>query len=52
MIALVFENLKLVMLFLLIGTIIGLSHIRDEAPTRMKNKNQVKHWRAIVPRLR
>ena len=52
MIALVFENLELVMLFLLIGTIIGLSHTHGETPTHMKNKNQVKHWRAIVPRLR
>ena len=52
MIALVVENLKLVMLFLLVGTIIGLSHIRSESPTHMKNKNQIKHWRAIMPRLR
>jgi hypothetical protein len=38
MIALVFENLKLIMLFMLIGTIIGLSHRRGEALTHMKQE--------------
>ena len=52
MIALLFENFKLVMLFLLIGTVIGLSHIPGEALTHMKHKKEVKRWRAIVPRLR
>ena len=38
MIALLVENFKLVMLFLLIGTVIGLSHIPDGALTHMKHK--------------
>jgi hypothetical protein len=38
MIALLFENLKLIMLFMLIGTIIGLSHLRGEALTHMKQE--------------
>jgi hypothetical protein len=40
MTAFVLENLKLIMLFLLIGSTIGLSHLSGE--TRTKNKTRVR----------
>jgi hypothetical protein len=52
MIALVFDNPKLIMLFLLIGTIIGLSHVSGENLAKMKRENDSKRWRDIVPRSR
>jgi hypothetical protein len=41
---------KLVMLFLLIGTIIGLSHLSRENLTKMKRKFDSQHWRVVAPR--
>lgn len=38
MTALVIENLKLIMLFLLIGSIVGLSHLGSGVPTKMNRK--------------
>jgi hypothetical protein len=43
---------KLTMLFLLIGSIIGLSHLSREAITKMKRKFDDQRWRGIVPRWR
>jgi hypothetical protein len=43
---------KLTMLFLLIGTIIGLSHLNYENLTKMKRGFDGQHWRDIVPRWR
>jgi hypothetical protein len=43
---------KLTMLFLLIGTIIGLSHLNRENPTKMKSEFDGRRWRDIVPRWR
>ena len=52
MIALVFDNPKLIMLFLLIGTIIRLSHVSGENLAKMKHENDSKRWRDNVPRSR
>jgi hypothetical protein len=41
---------KLTMLFLLIGTIICLSHLSREIVTKMKSKFESQRWRDIVPR--
>ena len=40
---------KLAMFFLLIGAIIGLSHLSDDTLTRMRQQFAIKRWRAIVP---
>jgi hypothetical protein len=41
---------KLTMLFLLIGTIIGLSHFNYENLAKMKRGFDDQRWRDIVPR--
>jgi hypothetical protein len=41
---------KLTVLFLLIGSIIGLSHLSSEAMIKMKRKFDGQRWRAVVPR--
>jgi hypothetical protein len=43
---------KLTMLFLLIGTIIGLSHLSRETLGKMKSEFESRRWRDIVPRWR
>ena len=43
---------KLTILFCLIGTIIGLSHLSRERLTKMKSKFDGQHWWDIVPRRR
>lgn len=43
---------KLTMLFLLLGTIIGLSQFNYENLTKMKRGFDGQHWRDIVPRWR
>jgi hypothetical protein len=40
---------KLTVLFVLIGTIIGLSKLDDEILGRMKNQLVRRSWRGIVP---
>jgi hypothetical protein len=40
---------KLAIFFLLIGAIIGLSHLSDDTLTRMRQQFATKRWRAIVP---
>ena len=47
MAALMLENLKLIILFLLIGSIIGLSHLRGENLTDMKRAIRSRRWRKI-----
>ena len=39
---------KLVMLFLLIGTIIGLSHVSAETLANMEREKHSKRWRNIL----
>ena len=41
------ENLKLIILFLLIGSIIGLSHVSGENLTKMKRAIRERRWREI-----
>ena len=43
---------KLTMLFVLIGTIIGLSHLSHETLTKVKREFDGRRWRDIVPRRR
>lgn len=43
---------KLTVLFLLIGTIIGLSHLNYEDQTKIKRIFDERCWRDIVPRWR
>jgi|PersoiStandDraft_1058852.scaffolds.fasta_scaffold04865_3 hypothetical protein len=43
---------KLTMFFLLVGTIIGLSHLSRENLTKMKREFDGRRWRDIVPRWR
>jgi hypothetical protein len=43
---------KLAMLFLLIGIVIGLSHLSHEAMTKIKQEFDRQRWRGIVPRSR
>jgi hypothetical protein len=40
---------KLTMLFLLIGTIIGLSHLTEENLARWRQQMVRRSWREIVP---
>jgi hypothetical protein len=40
---------KLAIFFLLIGVIIGLSHLSDETVARMRRQFAAKRWRTIVP---
>ncbi len=40
---------KLTILFLLIGGIIGLSHLDDESLTRMRRQFVARRWRDFVP---
>lgn len=40
---------KLTILFLLIGSIIGLSHLDDEILTRMRSQLIARRWRDFVP---
>jgi hypothetical protein len=40
---------KLTMLFLLIGAIIGLSHLSDENMARMKQQFAPRRWRKMLP---
>jgi hypothetical protein len=47
MTALVLENLKLSILFLLIGSIIGLCHLSGESLTEMKRAIHGRRWREI-----
>ena len=44
---LLLENLKLIILFLLIGSIIGLSHLSGENLTKMKRAIHGCRWREI-----
>ena len=44
---LLLENLKLIILFLLIGSIIGLSYLCDENLTKMKRAIHGRRWREI-----
>jgi hypothetical protein len=41
---------KLAVLFLLVGSIIGLSHHSSEATTKMKREFDGQRWREILPR--
>ena len=43
---------KLTMVFLLFGTLIGVSHLNYENPTKMKRGLDGQRWRDIVPRWR
>ena len=43
---------KLTMLFLLFGTIIGLSHLSRKNLAKMKSEFDGQRWRVIVPRWR
>jgi hypothetical protein len=43
---------KLTMLLLLIGTIIGLSHLSDEKLGRMRRQLAARRWREFMPRRR
>jgi len=40
---------KLTLLFMLIGTIIGLSHLSDGKLDRVRNRITVRRWRQFVP---
>jgi hypothetical protein len=40
---------KLAMLFLLIGSIIGLSHLSDDTLGRMRRQIAGRRWRQIMP---
>jgi hypothetical protein len=40
---------KLTMLFVLIGTIIGLSHLSDDTLGRMRRQISGRRWRELVP---
>jgi hypothetical protein len=40
---------KLTMLFLLIGAIIGLSHLSEENLARMKRQLALRRWRKMLP---
>jgi hypothetical protein len=40
---------KLAMFCLLIGAIIGLSHLSEDTLARMKQQFATRRWRAIVP---
>ncbi len=40
---------KLTMFFLLIGAIIGLSYLSEDAVARMRRQLAVKRWREFVP---
>jgi len=44
---LLLENLKLIILFLLIGSIMGLSHLSGENLTKMKRAIHGRRWREI-----
>jgi hypothetical protein len=44
---LLLENLKLIILFLLIGSIIGLSHLTGENLTKLKQAFHSRRWRRI-----
>ena len=44
---LLLENFKLIVLFLLIGSIIGLSHLSGENLTKMKRAIHGRRWREI-----
>jgi hypothetical protein len=43
---------KLTLLFLLIGAIIGLSHLNDERLGHMRRQLVLRRWREFVPRRR
>ena len=43
---------KPTLLFILIGTIVGLSHLNYDDQTKMKRKFDGRRWRDIVPRWR
>ena len=45
---LLLENLKLIVLFLLIGSIIGLSHLSGEDLAKMKRAIHGRRWREIT----
>ena len=47
MAALMLENPKLIILFLLIGSIIGLSHLTGENLTKLKHAFRSHRWRDI-----
>jgi hypothetical protein len=40
---------KLAMLFLLIGTIIGLSHLDEDSVARVKQQFALRRWREMLP---
>jgi hypothetical protein len=43
---------KLAILFLLISSVIGLSHLSDDNLERMRRRLVVRRWREFVPRRR
>jgi hypothetical protein len=43
---------KLTILFMLIGVIIGLSHLGDDTFGRMRRQLAGRNWRDLMPRLR
>jgi hypothetical protein len=40
---------KLTLLFLLIGSVIGLSHLNEEKLARMRQRLAARRWRELVP---
>lgn len=40
---------KLTLLFLLIGTVVGISHLSEENLTRMRRQLVDRRWREFVP---
>jgi len=43
---------KIALLFLLIASVIGLSHMGDESVGRMRRQLSEKRWRGFLPRRR
>jgi hypothetical protein len=52
MLALAFVHPKLIMFYLLIGAIVGLSRFSGETLVNLTRKNDGKYWHNIVPRWR
>jgi hypothetical protein len=43
-------DLKLTVVFILIATIISLSRLSRENPTKLESKFDSQHWRSMLPR--
>jgi hypothetical protein len=43
---------KLTILFVLISSVIGLSHLNDEKLARLRRQHIIRRWREIMPRRR